>query len=381
MAEDAAQPVLRRAFLLLQQRLRRSGQCRSVDQRIAHPVDEHRRRAYSFHAIATGAGWDYHAIWWSADGKRIINGNDEGVILSSDGGANFWQPYDLPISQPYHVGFDRDVPYYRVCVGLQDDNSWCGPSTSNSYVGVMNRDWYTVGPGDGMWALFDPSDPSYIWSTSTDSDTGQVYLFNEATKQIVRRLARRRVERRDCRTRPALPVELGYADCIHQRWEGTDRRQRRFRKRRSRTDLDGISGDLTRNDPSKQSDSGGPIATTYRARRRYDTILYIATTPLDDAMIWATTDDGVVQLTRDRGDHWTERLAAGVARPAVGTRYGTRRRTRGCRAPPSSPSSAICSATTGLTCCVPTITASTGARLPVICRPNQFARSDPSGSA
>ncbi len=86
----------------------------------------------SFHAIATGAGWDYHAIWWSADGKRIINGNDEGVILSSDGGANFWQPYDLPFAQPYHVGFDRGVPYYRVCVGLQDDNSWCGPSTSNN---------------------------------------------------------------------------------------------------------------------------------------------------------------------------------------------------------------------------------------------------------
>ncbi|HEX3670533.1 MAG TPA: hypothetical protein VHT92_02390, partial [Candidatus Cybelea sp.] len=138
----------------------------------------------SFHAIATGAGWDYHDVWWSSDGRRIVNGNDEGVILSADGGKNFWQPYDLPFAQPYHAGFDRRVPYYRVCIGLQDDNSWCGPSTSDNDVGVLNRDWYQVGPGDGMWALFDPKDSDFVWSTSTNSDTGQVYLFDERTKQV-----------------------------------------------------------------------------------------------------------------------------------------------------------------------------------------------------
>ena len=81
----------------------------------------------SFHPIATGGGWDYHAIWWSSDGRRIINGSDEGVVLSSDGGAHFWQPYDLPFAQPYHVGLGASAPNYQVCIGLQDDNSWCGP--------------------------------------------------------------------------------------------------------------------------------------------------------------------------------------------------------------------------------------------------------------
>ena len=102
----------------------------------------------TFHPIATGGGWDYHAIWWSADGRRIINGSDEGVILSSDGGKNFWQPYDLPFAQPYHVGLgSARTMNYRVCVGLQDDNSWCGPSSPPNGIGVMNRDWYQIGPG------------------------------------------------------------------------------------------------------------------------------------------------------------------------------------------------------------------------------------------
>jgi photosystem II stability/assembly factor-like uncharacterized protein len=259
----------------------------------------------SFHAIATGAGWDYHAIWWSTDGKRIINGSDEGVILSSDGGASFWQPYDLPVAQPYHVGFDRRIPHYRVCIGLQDDNSWCGPSTSDSYIGVMNRDWYQVGPGDGMWALFDPKDPSYIWSTSTASDTGQVYLFNENTKQVY-----------DVSPSAESNGELP-ARALHYRFnwdsplaftadgkalvggnvvfESADRGQT----------WSVISPDLTRDDKSKQAESGGPIGNDHSGAEIYDTILYLATTPLDPAMIWATTDDGLVQLTRDRGAHWT----------------------------------------------------------------------------
>ncbi|HYL26385.1 MAG TPA: hypothetical protein VEW74_01055, partial [Candidatus Nitrosotalea sp.] len=141
----------------------------------------------SFHPIATGGGWDYHAIWWSSDGRRIINGSDEGVIISSDGGAHFWQPYDLPFAQPYHVGLgplDRNAPdNYRVCIGLQDNNSWCGESAPPNAIGVMNRDWYQVGPGDGMWAIVDPKNPGVIWSTSTNSDTGQVYRWDERTKQ------------------------------------------------------------------------------------------------------------------------------------------------------------------------------------------------------
>ena len=65
-----------------------------------------------------------------------------------------------------------------------------------------------------------------------------------------------------------------------------------------------ISPDLTRSDKSKQLDSGGAISYDQSGAEFYDTILYVATTPLDAGIFWVTTDDGLVQLTRDGGAHW-----------------------------------------------------------------------------
>jgi photosystem II stability/assembly factor-like uncharacterized protein len=258
----------------------------------------------SFHPIATGGGWDYHAIWWSSDGRRIINGNDEGVILSSDGGAHFWQPYDLPFAQPYHVAMDGSPVNYLVCIGLQDDNSWCGPSSPPNGIGVTNRDWYQVGPGDGMWVVVDPKDPHSIWSTSTNSDTGQVFLWDSRTEQAYEvspdaasngELPARVLKHRFNWDTPVAFTNDGKAlvggNVV---FESADRGQT----------WSVISTDLTRNDTSKQLESGGPIAHDESGAEFYDTILYLATTRLDNGIIWSATDDGVVQLTSDSGAHW-----------------------------------------------------------------------------
>ncbi len=260
----------------------------------------------SFHAIATNAGWDYHAIWWSADGKRIVVGCDEGVIASSDGGAHFWQPYDLPFAQPYHVGLGPLGINYRVCVGLQDDNSWCGPSAPPNGIGVMNRDWYQVVPGDGMWAVIDPKDLALVWSSSTNSDTGQVYLWNAWTKQAdeVSPDAESSGEHAAGRLRYRFNWDTPIAFTNDGKalvggnvvFESADR---------GRT-WNAISPDLTRNDKSKQLDSGGPVSRDESGAEIYDTILYLATTSLDSGVIWATTDDGLVQVTRDGGVHWRQ---------------------------------------------------------------------------
>jgi photosystem II stability/assembly factor-like uncharacterized protein len=254
----------------------------------------------TFHPIATGGGWDYHAIWWSADGWRIINGSDEGVILSSDGGKNFWQPYDLPFAQPYHVGLGSAADYnYLVCVGLQDDNSWCGPSAPPNGVGVMNRDWYQIVPGDGMWAIVDPKDPHYIWSSSTNSDAGQVYLWNEQTTQAYDvspdAESNGELAARDLRYRFNWDTPIAFANDGSALVGGNVV----FKTNNRGTFWNVISPDLTRDDKSKQGPSGGPIAYDQSGAEFYDTILSLATTKLADGVIWAATDDGLVQLTRD----------------------------------------------------------------------------------
>lgn len=276
----------------------------------------------SFHPIATGAGWDYHAIWWSADGRRIISGTDEGVIVSSDGGAHFWQPYDLPFAQPYHVGLGPLRVNYRVCIGLQDDNSWCGPSAPPNGIGVMNRDWYQIAPGDGMWAVIDPKDLGLVWSTSTNSDTGQVYLWNASTKQAYE--VSPDAESSGVQAASVLRYRFNWDTPIaftndgkalvgsNVVFESADRGQT----------WNAISPDLTRNDKSKQLDSGGPISHDESGAEIYDTILYLATTKLDAGVIWATTDDGLVQVTRDGGAHWQQVAPPGTLVPPWGRVMG-----------------------------------------------------------
>jgi len=273
----------------------------------------------SFHKIATNAGWDYHFVWWSADGRRAIAGSDEGAVLSHDGGARWVQPYALPFAQPYHVGYDEETPSYRVCAGLQDNGSWCGPSSADNGLGVLNRDWYVVGPGDGMYAETDPTDQASIWTTSTNNDPGQIYRFDARTKQTYdvspssendERLLATRAHRFNWDTPLAIAANgraLAGGEAV---FETLDRG----------VHWKAISGDLTRNEKQHQQVSGGPIDDDVSGAENYDTILRIAPSKIDANVIWIGTDDGLVQLSRDGGVTWKDVTSA--AFPHYGRAYG-----------------------------------------------------------
>lgn len=262
--------------------------------------------AKTFKAIATNAGWDYHAAWWSGDGRRIAVATDEGLILSGDGSANFWQPYDLPFAQPYHVGFGSTVPNYEVCIGLQDDSSWCGWSSVYNGIGVLNRDWSTIGPGDGMWALVDPTDSNLTWSTSTNDDTGQVYVFDRRTQQAyevspVARYNSRAPSDLQYRFNWDTPIAFTAGPSPQVLTAGNVVFQSADRGQHWRV----ISPDLTRDEKSHQQASGKPIDQDVSGAETSDTILDIEPSKIAAGQIWVGTDDGLVQLTRDGGDHWT----------------------------------------------------------------------------
>jgi len=259
----------------------------------------------SFHAIATDAGWDYHAVWWSADGKRVLEGGDEGVTISADGGAHTWQPYALPFSQPYHLGLDDAVPHYHVCVGLQDNSSWCAPSSTDNGVGVLNRDWATIAPGDGMWSVYDPKDPNLIWSTERNLDNGQVYVTDLRTNQAAD--VSPDAELNGLNTPAGNAFRFNWDNPIAFDDDGNALTAGNvvFRSSDHGSTWHAISPDLTRNERSHQQRPGGPVSHDGSGAEMSDTILYVASTPLDRGLIWVTTDDGLVQLTRDAGAHWT----------------------------------------------------------------------------
>ncbi|MBD5605827.1 MAG: hypothetical protein IAI48_12185 [Candidatus Eremiobacteraeota bacterium] len=86
---------------------------------------------------------DNHALWWSHDGTRLIDGNDGGVAISRDGGASWAMPLNFAGGQVYHVGYDLADPY-TVCGGFQDNSSWCAPSNARNGIGILDRDWYAI---------------------------------------------------------------------------------------------------------------------------------------------------------------------------------------------------------------------------------------------
>ena len=93
----------------------------------------------------------------------LILGSDGGVQFSNDGGKTTDYAPNLRVGEVYAIGVDMDDPY-NVYGGLQDHDSWKGPS--NGKTGIITvEDWVTVGPGDGMYNVVDPTDSRWVYNT------------------------------------------------------------------------------------------------------------------------------------------------------------------------------------------------------------------------
>src|SRR5579872_1856292 len=268
------------------------------------------------HFTATGRGihGDHHTMWIAADGKRIIEGNDGGVVFSHDGGQTWSWEKVLPISQLYHIGYSREVPY-RVCAPLQDNGIYCAPNDPRSGRGVSSSQWLTVGVGDGTWALFDPSDPAYIWQTFGGANFGgEVAILDEHTGETFEVAPYVRdqnvVDPKDLRYRfnwetPIVfdPFDPSLAYTAGNVLFMTHDRGQHWRV---------LSPDLTRDNREHERVSGG-LTPDGTGAETSDTILTIAPSPKLRGEIWVGTDDGIVQLTRDGGAHWHDVTPSGVA--------------------------------------------------------------------
>ena len=100
----------------------------------------------------------------------LVGGNDGGIAITFDKGGNYSFINTMPLGQFYEISYDMAVPY-RVCGGLQDNGSWCGPSARKRDP-IVNANWFTVGGGDGFYTQQDPTDPNIIYSESQGGNIG-----------------------------------------------------------------------------------------------------------------------------------------------------------------------------------------------------------------
>ncbi|MBV8343698.1 MAG: hypothetical protein JO190_01720 [Candidatus Eremiobacteraeota bacterium] len=270
----------------------------------------------TFKSISDQVHSDFHAIWIAPnDPTRILLGNDGGYALSLDGGENWFFSQNVPIGQAYRVGLGSDNPY-TVCAGLQDNNGWCGPSNSLDPSGIQNKFWTNTVGGDGTWGIPEPDDPNWIWS---DSQNGSLTIYNRVTQdqwaaQPYLQTGEESWQLSKSKYRFNWESPLAFAPWRTAGgkvigWFGGNVIFQSTDRGRSWT---AISPDLTRNLKSHQNPAGGPIINDVSGAEYTGTILDIEGSQLGRGEIWVGTDDGLIQLSRDYGKHWTNVTPAGA---------------------------------------------------------------------
>jgi photosystem II stability/assembly factor-like uncharacterized protein/DNA-binding protein YbaB len=256
------------------------------------------------HKIDRGVHVDHHALWIDpADPKRIINGNDGGVYLSTDAGHSWSYLDNIPIEQFYMVATDDNDPYL-LCGGLQDNNGWCGPSNTLSRGGNDGSEWWTAVGGDGEYVVPAGHQSNIIYADSQGGSIVRMDSHNGMRKFVRPYLAdvgQMAPSELKYRFNWTSPIAVGPNDPNTVYLGGNVL----FKSTDGGTNWTPISGDLTRNDKSKQLNSGGPVELDLSGAETYDTILSISISPTDPNSILVGTDDGQVQMTHDGGQHWS----------------------------------------------------------------------------
>ena len=232
----------------------------------------------------------------------MINGNDGGATISVDAGKNWTTQYNQPTAQFYHVAADNDF-LYRV-YGSQQDNSSVGIPTRTDHGYIDRGDWSAVGGGESGYVVPDPRDSNIVYAddegpffTRFDRRTGQAQSIQQWPEDISGHAA----VTQKYRYTWTMPIVISShnPDVIYHTSQFV------FRSTDAGHSWKEMSPDLTRNDKSKQQDSGGPITKDQYSVEYYDVVFTLAESPKQESVLWAGTDDGLIQLTRDSGKSWS----------------------------------------------------------------------------
>ncbi|HEV7242259.1 MAG TPA: sialidase [Thermoanaerobaculia bacterium] len=245
---------------------------------------------------------DHHDLWIDPQNTdHLITGDDGGLWYSYDAGNRWWKAENLPVSQFYHVSVDNDLPYH-VYGGLQDNSSWVGDSEYPG--GITNGRWENMYYGDGFWMFVDPTDPDYIYAEYQGGNIGRVHRKTHEIRNVQPLPAYKEGK---LRFNWNAPIHISKSGAVYL---GA---QVLFRTKDQGQTWERISPDLTTNDPAKQKQElSGGVTVDNSAAEMHTTIYAIAESPRNAEVIWAGTDDGNVQVTRDGGKSWTN-TAANIA--------------------------------------------------------------------
>jgi photosystem II stability/assembly factor-like uncharacterized protein len=281
---------------------------------------------------------DTHAQWIDpGDPNHMVEGNDGGVWQTWDKGGNWMALNTIPIGQFYNVSFDYGVPY-RVCGGLQDNGSWCGPSRRRG--ATSNVNWFNISGGDGFHTAQNADDPHIVYGESqggniqrVDLSTGErtglakpnwrpqylrwqdsiLAVRGDTTQPETKEMKARLAEFRARATKDSLDLQLRwnwntpYFLSPHNQKVFYAGSNRVMKSVKMGDEMYPISPDLSNNDTMKvrvSTRTTGGITTDATGAETYANIVSLAESPIRPGLLYAGTDDGNVWLTRNDGGSW-----------------------------------------------------------------------------
>ena len=248
---------------------------------------------------------DHHDLWINPfDSRVMLSANDGGGTVTFNGGETWSTQENQPTAQIYRLAVDNRFPY-RMYGGQQDNTSVGMLGWATHGGGLGWKDWIDAGGGESAWVAFDPDNPRYLYATSIQGIITELDTELGSTRSV--------------QAYPQFQLGMDAEDMRYRwNWNGPvvvsphdpkviyHGAQHLLRSSDRGVTWEEISPDLTRNEPEKHVAAGGPFTNEAAGGEVYNTIMTMAESPLEAGTIWVGADDGLVHVTRDNGETWTD---------------------------------------------------------------------------
>ena len=263
----------------------------------------------SFVPVPTPHG-DNHHLWINPNNNDImINSNDGGANVSFNGGKTWSTQRNQPTAQFYRVSTDNQVPYH--IYGGQQDNSAIGIASRTNTQGITWKDWYSVSGCESAFLAYDPDDPKRVYGGCYQ---GIISFWDRATN------SRKQIKEYPELGLSGIPKDFKYRYNWNAPIIASPHNPNTiyhvgnvvFKTQDSGSNWEVVSPDLTRNDTTQQGPGGRPYTNEAAGGENYNTLMSFVESQHKEGVLWAGSDDGLVHLSRDGGENWSNVTPAGL---------------------------------------------------------------------
>ena len=246
---------------------------------------------------------DNHALTFKKDDPNyLLAGSDGGVYESFDGSKTWKFVGNLPITQFYKLAVDDAEPFYNIYGGTQDNSTQGGPSRTVRRNGITNADWEIVLGGDGHQPATEPGNPNIVYAQSQE---GYIHRIDRSNGEVVNIRPRSGIDDPYDRFNWDSPILVSQHDPKRLYFAS----QRVWRSENRGDSWKSISNDLTKNQERLALPIMGKVQSFENpwdvyAMSTYNTITSLAESKVNENVLYAGTDDGIIQCTKDGGQNW-----------------------------------------------------------------------------